>query len=487
MMSTEWYKCYDPICEKSINTRSLWNYALFNMVKNQQTDGMYGHYLLASGLLGGLFPSIFLFNFDWHSELTCIVGNVPSSTKFLGSIAIVATSLAICKNKNSWISTTQGSVVARVKIFVLWILGIVVCIVHQTGTNIHIQLFPELTKTMSIVFIILQTLFLTAYSCCVFYESRKIKYIMSFLAVANMVNWLDTTVRSSILLTESNLTQLTENSNCPCFILMHGSPKTCYFHGELYVLPFHMEFSILAITILIGIPQTKKRENPRDTTLNHFDTTCRHLFLSGKQKLLVIIAATVLNTPFLFYVSVYPTSLADVFSINKIHVWLVSVIGVKIIIFVMITIAYHNLYKISNIKYQPIYLNFNDTALILGSAAVNASGVLNLFQMDSNPFTITFHSWFNIIYTLYQTFFILFLKCIVIRDKYSQWLVRVRMIVLILISYNILYWVKDSLFFLSFLKDDVHNKFIRSLFFLLYPSVSFYRFQSAMGMIPFLF
>lgn len=153
----------------------------------------------------------------------------------------------------------------------------------------------------------------------------------------------------------------------------------------------------------------------------------------------------------------------------------------------MITIAYHNLYKISNIKYQPIYLNFNDTALILGSAAVNASGVLNLFQMDSNPFTITFHSWFNIIYTLYQTFFILFLKCIVIRDKYSQWLVRVRMIVLILISYNILYWVKDSLFFLSFLKDDVHNKFIRSLFFLLYPSVSFYRFQSAMGMIPFLF
>lgn len=457
------------------------------MAKNQQTDGMYGHYLLASGLLGGLFPSIFLFNFDWHSALTCIVGNVPSSTKFLGSIAIVATSLAICKNKNSWICSMQGSVVANVKIVVLWILGIVVCVVHQTGTDIHIQLFPELEKTMSIVFIILQTLFLTACSRCVFYESRKIKYIMSFLAVANMVNWLDTIVRSSILLTESNFTQLTEHSNCPCFNLMHGSPKTCYFHGELYLLPFNMEFSILAITIFIGIPQTKKRGNTRVTILNNLDTTCRHLSLSGKQKLSVTIAATVLNSPFLFYISVYPTSLEDVFSINKIHVWLLSVIGVKITIFVMIAIAYHNLYKTSAIKTQPIYTNFNDTALILGSAAVNASGVLNLFQMDSNPFTITFHSWFNIFYIIYQTIFILFLKCIVIRDKYSPLLIRVRMIVLILISYNILYWAKDSLFFLSFLKDDVRNKFYRSLFFLLYPSVSFYRFQSAMGMIPFVF
>lgn len=462
------------------------------MVKNQQTDGMYGHYLLASGLLGGLFPSIFLFNLDWYSALTCIVGNVPSSTKFLGSIAIVITSLAICKNKNSWICTMQGSVVANVKIFVLWILGIVVCIVQQTGTEIHIQLFPELNKTMSIVFILLQTLFLTGCSRCVFYESRKIKYIMSFLAVANMVNWLDTTVRSSILLTESNFTQLTEHSNCPCFILMHGSPKACYFHGELYVVPFHMEFSILAITILIGISQTKKGENNTFVTIlnnrqSELDTTCRHLSLSGKQKFFVIIASTFLNTPFLFFISVYPTSLEGIFSINKIHVWLLSVIGVKIIIFVMITIAYHNLYKISAIKTQPIYPNFNDTALILGSAAVNASGVLNLFQMDSNPFIITFHSWFNIVYILYQTIFILFLKCIVIRDKYAPLLIRVRMIVLILISYNILYWAKDSLFFLSFLKDDVHNTFIRSLFFLLYPSVSFYRFQSAMGMIPFLF
>lgn len=310
---------------------------------------------------------------------------------------------------------------------------------------------------------------------------------MSFLAVANMVNWLDTIVRSSILLTESNFTQLTEHSNCPCFNLMHGSPKTCYFHGELYLLPFNMEFSILAITIFIGIPQTKKRGNTRVTILNNLDTTCRHLSLSGKQKLSVTIAATVLNSPFLFYISVYPTSLEDVFSINKIHVWLLSVIGVKITIFVMIAIAYHNLYKTSAIKTQPIYTNFNDTALILGSAAVNASGVLNLFQMDSNPFTITFHSWFNIFYIIYQTIFILFLKCIVIRDKYSPLLIRVRMIVLILISYNILYWAKDSLFFLSFLKHDVRNKFIRSLFFLLYPSVSFYRFQSAMGMIPFVF
>uniref|UniRef100_A0A8W8KCG0 Uncharacterized protein n=1 Tax=Magallana gigas TaxID=29159 RepID=A0A8W8KCG0_MAGGI len=191
------------------------------MTENQQTVVTYGHYLLASGLLGGLFPSIFLFNLDYHSALTCIVGNVPSSIKILGSIAIVATSLAICKDKNSWICTHQASVVANVKIAVLWILGIVVCIARETGSDDHTNIVPEVAKTLSIVFILLQTFFLTVCSRYVFYESRKIKYLMSILTVANIVNWLDTTVLSSIIMTESNLTQIEEHSNSLCINLMH--------------------------------------------------------------------------------------------------------------------------------------------------------------------------------------------------------------------------------------------------------------------------
>lgn len=157
-------------------------------------------------------------------------------------------------------------------------------------------------------------------------------------------------------------------------------------------------------------------------------------------------------------------------------------------ILVLIIIAYYYLYKISSVRTQPINLNFNDIALILGSLAVNASGVINfLFQLGLNPSISTFHTWFNMFYILYQTIFISFLKYIVIRNKNSPLLIRVRMIVLILISYNILYWVKDSLYFLSFIKVSVHSKLIRSLFFLMYPLESFYRFQSAMGMITFLF
>lgn len=459
------------------------------MIANQQRDGIYGHYLLASGLLGGLFPSIFLFNLEWHSTFSCIVGNVPSSAKFLGFITIVITSLAICRNKNTWICTTKTSVVTNVKIGVLWFLGIVVCIVHQTDNDYHINIFPRLAKTMSVVFITLQILFLTCCSRFVFYESRNVKYTMSLLAVVNMVNWLDTTVLSSIIMTESNFTHLPEHSNSSCINLMHE--RNQFFLRKLFLLPFDMEFSILATTIVISIPLAKRTKNQSTvSTLRQvdieLDITRHHSSLSGNQRLCVTIASIFLTAPFLFYIIVYPTSLDSISSVM--NTWLISVVGAKILVFLLIIFAYYYLYKISSVITRPINLNFNDIALILGSSAVNASGVLTfLFHIDPNPLTITFHTWFNIFYVLYQTVFILFLKCIVIRDKSSPLLIRIRMIVMVLICYNILYWVKDSLYFLSFVKDTVHSSLVRVLFFLMYPFVSFYRFQSAMGLIPFLF
>lgn len=266
-----------------------------------------------------------------------------------------------------------------------------------------------------------------------------------------------------------------------------------FFLRKLFLLPFDMEFSILATTIVVGIPLAKNtKNNSTVSTLHHpqddieLDIPRHHSSLSGKQRLYVAIASISLTAPFLFYVIVYPTSLDNIS--NVMNTWLLSVIGAKIIVVVLIINAYYYLYNISSVITQPINLNLNDIALILGSSAVNASGVLTfLFHIDPNPLNITFHTWFNIFYVLYQTVFILFLKCIVIRDKNSPLLMRVRMIIMILICYNILYWVKDSLYFLSFVKDTVYNSLFRVLFFLLYPFVSFYRFQSAMGMIPFIF
>lgn len=315
---------------------------------------------------------------------------------------------------------------------------------------------------------------------------------MSFLVVVNLVNWLDTAILSSIIMIESNSTHHARHSNISCITMVHE--RTHFFNRELMLLPFDMEFGILATTILTGIPLTKYTGNsPSATIMNHrqdeLDTTCRHLSLSGKQKMVVVAVATLLNVPSLFYIFVYPTIYFDrILSGTNMNMWLLSFIAAKVIIFVLIMVAYYNLYNIIYIRREQIISNFNDIALILGSSAVNASGVINFMsQVHPNAITITFHTWFNIFYVLYQTILILFLKNIVIRDKYSPMLKRAKMIAIILLSYNILYWVKDSLFFLSFLEDTIQNKFIKSLFFLTYPFVSFYIFQSAMGLIPFLF
>lgn len=142
----------------------------------------------------------------------------------------------------------------------------------------------------------------------------------------------------------------------------------------------------------------------------------------------VAVVATILNIPSLFYIFVYPTTYSgSILNSANMNMWLLSFITVKVVIFVLITVAYYNLYNIVYIRREPVFPNFNEIALILGSSAVNASGVINFMsQTDPNPITISFHTWFNIFYVIYQTILILFLKNIVIREKYSPMLKRVK-------------------------------------------------------------
>lgn len=142
------------------------------------------------------------------------------------------------------------------KIFFLWILGTSVCIVWETDDKNNVHYSNELAKNMSIVFIILQMLFLTGCSRYIFYESRKMKYIMSFLVVVNLVNWLDTAILSSRIMIESNTTHHAQHSNLSCITMVHE--RTHFFHRELMLLPFDMEFGILATTILTGIRNTRE-------------------------------------------------------------------------------------------------------------------------------------------------------------------------------------------------------------------------------------
>lgn len=110
-----------------------------------------------------------------------------------------------------------------------------------------------------------------------------------------------------------------------------------FSHRELMLLPFDMEFGILATTILTGIPLTKYTGNsPSATVMNHlqdkFVTTCRHLSLSGKQRMFVAVVATILNIPSLFYIFVYPTTYSgSILNSANMNMWLLSFITAKVI------------------------------------------------------------------------------------------------------------------------------------------------------------
>lgn len=138
-----------------------------------------------------------------------------------------------------------------------------------------------------------------------------------------------------------------------------------------------------------------------------------------------------------------------------------------------------------DIRIENRRLNCNGVALILCSSAVSLTGVVNsLFPRGRNLTLITFHTWFNVFYIIYQTIFIPFVTSLVFRRGDHRVMLAFRAILTILISYNLLYWIKDSLFFQRSIENDTRDNFIRLLFFVLYPFLSFYRFQSAMELIP---
>ena len=187
------------------------------MVEQCQRNVIFGHYLLVSGLLGGLISPIMLFNLDFERRdtLTPIVGYIPICTQILGSLTIVFTTIAFCKNPSSWIYEKQTSVVLKVKVVVILVLGIMLCVLQQMiDYEYHrTRILSKTAKNSTLAFVYLQTLFITWCSRFVFYETRKLKYIMSLLAVVNIVNWLDATVLTSILITEYNSTNFEKNTD----------------------------------------------------------------------------------------------------------------------------------------------------------------------------------------------------------------------------------------------------------------------------------
>jgi hypothetical protein len=464
-----------------------------SVVKYYQGKG-FGHLLLASGFLGGLSTPIISSQLGWDKSTYPIVSIITSCTQLLGSIVILYTAAAISRNKREWITRKCSSMVEKVRVVVLWILGIILCILRQMDGNIYqtcrnpsLQIYPKIDKGMSIVFVVLQTLFTTWCSLYEFYDSRKVRYILAVLAVTNMVNWLDANVTSVFLLAESNSTTFSENWNCT---YVTYNQKTLSRLVDVFLLPNVMEFSILSTTLIISMPFRNKYgtihclDITRFRSRDEYEETRRQSSFSGKEKLSITAMAVILNAPFLVYIIIFPLSKELLLKI-KIP-WVQSIIAAKIVIFISILAAYYTLHKTMDMKQRSVHLDFNDQALILCSSAVSASGVVNfLYQGNNDPFTITFHTFFNIIYVLYQTIFTIFLNFVEFHGGNLRLLIKLKMIMIILISYNLMYWVKDSMFFISFIDIDIQSDFFRILFFLLYPLQSFYRFQSAMGMILF--
>lgn len=463
------------------------------MTNALQNDSSIGHYLVASGMLGGYFALILTFGEAEH-EAEHIVGYVCLFVQLLACIGILYACIAMNRRRNDWIKEKRRSTVIITKVVVLWIFGFAQCFLHVVYDNlrlncgdIYILLSQNVARYNYIVFTFLQTLFISYCSQYTFFDSWKMRYIISLLTISNLFKWLEANIFSIFVKTSSNISNYYETMQ-NCSYIKENNLEWVFRVTDMLLTPLLMEFSILAATLIFGLSLSGNSRNPQ----HHLDRfrgqpesyreAAINIQLSRKHKLTTVVIGTILNAPFVFYAIMFTVD--EHLLVEMIFPWLLSILGAKIVIFFLILIAFHIFHRILQIQIENRHLNFDSAALILCSCVVSLSGVVNfLFPHGRNLPLITFHTWFNVIYTIYQTIFILFGTSVEIRRGDPRVLTTARVIVITLISYNLLYWMKDSLFFQRSIENDTRNNFIRTIFFVLYPFQSFYRFQSAMELL----
>jgi hypothetical protein len=376
------------------------------------------------------------------------------------------------------------------KVVVLWIFGFAQCFLHVVYDNlrlncddIYILLSQNVARYNYIVFTFLQTLFISYCSHYTFFDSCKMRYIISLLTISNLFKWLEANIFSIFVKTSSDISEYYERMQ-NCSYIRENNLEWVFRLTDMLLTPLLMEYSILAATLIFGFSLSGNSSNPESIDQQE---SCREstatIQLSRKHKLITVAVGTILNAPFIFYAILFTVD-EDALA-RMIFYWIISIVGAKMVIFFLILIAFYVFHRRLQIQIENHRLNFDSLALIFCSCVVSLSGVVNfLFPQGRNRSLITFHTWFNVIYITYQTIFILFGTSVDIRRGNPRMLIMARVIVITLISYNILYWMKDSLFFQRSIENDTRDSFIRTIFFVLYPFLSFYRFQSAMELLP---
>lgn len=450
---------------------------------------------MASSLLGGFFAPIISYN--EFIQAKSIVGYICLVVELLASAAMAYACFGIYKNRDNWIKEKRRSTVILIKIIVLWILGILQCLLYVMYGILHMHCGGKMYLLLSqkgvtycfvyIAYTFLQMGFITFCNHFIFFDVWKIRYIISLLTISNMVKWLEANVFSIFVKTRSDISvyyDVMQN----CSYITENHLDNIFQLTDMLLPPFLMEFSILAASLIIGLSLSKVSKNSREIEqIEYVGDIQRGQFnitpLPLRIKLIMTVVAVTLNVPFLFYGITFAVNIKILE--DFIHPWIISILVAKVIVFLLILGAFYMLNKRMDIHIENRRLNCNGVALILCSSAVSLTGVVNnLFPMGKNLTLITFHTWFNVFYIIYQTIFILFGTSIVFKRGDHRVMLAFRAILIILISYNLLYWIKDSLFFQRSIENDTRDNFIRLLFFVLYPFLSFYRFQSAMELIP---
>lgn len=453
--------------------------------------GDVGSVLMMSVFLGIL--SVAILTYEERS-----VGNVADGivvsvigilTCFLGLFFTVYLIVSVCYNKTKWIQCKDSHLPTATKVNMgfLWIFGVVKCTFCFIYVGFYIRCeFAVQSKIVNsiwihglvnIMFEILQMIFLTHTIRYTFLYSVKMKYVMSFIALGNLVEWIRSTLHrfagnNDVLFSPDE--NGTYQVNCS---YVQSNTARRFAQITTYIrLPVTLEFAVLATSLVFGLTERKTMprliKSLRD--LNSSGTTGQSnshpIFFYPKMKIgLLLVVGAVWNIPSLVLLPWTAIERSPIL----VKVSTSFLCSLKIFILILILAINQNFFRKLNIVLHNKEVNFNEIALIVSSMAVTAISMSGLLIEENDPGLILYQVS-NIIGVFYQTILIIAGHRFEDLGNDLDISQNTKLLVLLLSSINMTNWVVNSI---AGLRQSKHQ-YYRLIQITLHPFLAYYRFQS---------
>jgi hypothetical protein len=444
---------------------------------------------LAASALGGIVivPTVFYGSSPGTYILSSkITLGINVSTRMFGIATMIYMVVSLVCSKQDWISSTNLSIVRRIRLGFLWVFCVLKCTTSVMHTLLHIFCLEGYAMPSSVVavllvesstlipYVFLQVGFITYTGRYTFHNLPSVKCVTAIVAFSNIIEGV--TSLSRHISEDMMVKDMISMYNCS---FVSSTPGRRFARAiDVFRAPISLEFSVLATTLVLAL-----RSGSRWTIgINRVQsiTTSKYFWrrvVMVSNFVISVVGNLIILITVGFWV-VFPHNTTE----RSIHSY--AIIAQKGLAFLHVLIIHHCLFRRLDSQIRNTMLNFNEFTLLISAAT--AVGFITITKVIISLDVPVFV--FNTLFVFYQTNFLLYGRRITSArvDNISSYTLKGSLATLI--GINMTSWFNDSFFTLldisrwkpiPLIKDNNY------ILYMIYPFLGYFRFQSSMELLEF--